>query len=325
MSMFSIGPGQFRLLLAALVVFSHMSPFEIGRPAVFAFFALSGYWVMRMYAEKYRPVGGIWYFYVSRILRIWLPFATAYFLVILCYELFAVDKPLSVLWGLSLLGLASTGHDVLGTSWSLDIELQFYLAVPVLFAILSRPLSMSLLIGCVAALCVIGWALQLVFEIWTFLSYLPAFVAGALIWRHDFRPPKALVWGGVALFVIVGTLVFIVPETHALLRRDMLSPFHEDWFGMIWVGCLIPFIAHNVHQPSSSFDMHLGNFSFALYITHWPIIALIRPMLNPLSIADRIMILLVIIAISVAFYVIVDRTLERVRKHVLDWVKPNTV
>ena len=55
--MFFSGPGFFRLFLAAAVVVSHLSNLEIGRPAVFAFFALSGFWVMRMYDEKYAASG----------------------------------------------------------------------------------------------------------------------------------------------------------------------------------------------------------------------------------------------------------------------------
>ena len=55
----SFGPGQFRVILAILLVFSHMSYVEIGRPAVFVFFMLSGYWVLRMYEEKCRPAASV--------------------------------------------------------------------------------------------------------------------------------------------------------------------------------------------------------------------------------------------------------------------------
>ena len=39
------GPGVIRLILAALVMFSHMSRFQVGRIGVLLFFFLSGYWV----------------------------------------------------------------------------------------------------------------------------------------------------------------------------------------------------------------------------------------------------------------------------------------
>ena len=52
MAKFTFGPGLLRLTLALFVVVSHLTRYEIGRPAVFVFFMLSGYWVMKMYAEK---------------------------------------------------------------------------------------------------------------------------------------------------------------------------------------------------------------------------------------------------------------------------------
>ena len=317
MSILSLRPGLFRLILATLVVLSHMTPFEIGRPAVFAFFVLSGYWVTRMYAEKYQPHGGVGVFYLSRFLRIWLPFCAAYMLALLANSMFSEIRPAFLLWGLPLFGIASTGRDVLGTSWSLDIEMQFYLAVPLLLLVLGMQLRTGTLAIGVALLCVLGWFLQLRYGLWTFLSYLPAFVVGALIWSRDYIPSHKMALGGVVLFLVVGIVVWTIPETHPLLRRDIESPIHEDWFGMVWVACLIPFIAHNVRQMSGHWDMHFGNYSYALYITHWPVIALMRETMNPLSIAERLFILSLVMVVSVTFYALIDRTLERIRAQIL--------
>ena len=49
----SFGPGAFRFFLASLVVVQHVSRLSLGHPAVLLFFMLSGYWVSRMYAERY--------------------------------------------------------------------------------------------------------------------------------------------------------------------------------------------------------------------------------------------------------------------------------
>ena len=103
------GPGHFRVLLAALVVVSHMSSVEIGRPAVFVFFMLSGYWVLRMYEQKYRPAAPVWVFYLSRIMRVWLAFATAFLAVFLLYALSSDPRPPETLAGLSLFGLSLFG------------------------------------------------------------------------------------------------------------------------------------------------------------------------------------------------------------------------
>ena len=60
--------------------------------------------------------------------------------------------------------------------------------------------------------------------------------------------------------------------------------------------------------------MHLGNYSYALYITHWPVIVLLQPLLAPMSLGDKLLTLGVIAAVSLSFYLGVDRPSERFRR-----------
>lgn len=315
------GPGHFRVLLAALVVVSHMSSVEIGRPAVFVFFMLSGYWVLRMYEQKYRPAAPVWVFYLSRIMRVWLAFATAFLAVFLLYALSSDPRPPETLAGLSLFGLASTGQDVLGTSWSLDIEVQFYLLVPLLSLVLARVhrhrsrAVAILVIGMM--LTVLGWYLQTSLGLWTVLSYAPPFLMGALIWHWQARGSGRSAALSVLAFLLAGVVVSASPLLRPLLQSDVDGPFQEDWFGMAWVTLLVPFVIWNVQQESSPFDLHAGNYSYALYITHWPVIAFLGPVLQPVSTLDKIGILGVILVVSLAFYVTVDRGWEHVRRRVV--------
>src|SRR5262249_50667477 len=48
------GPGAFRWLLALTVLAHHTTPLRLGAWAVYVFFILSGYWITRMWDEKYR-------------------------------------------------------------------------------------------------------------------------------------------------------------------------------------------------------------------------------------------------------------------------------
>lgn len=318
----TFGPGQFRVLLAVLVVFSHMSSAGIGRPAVFAFFMLSGYWVLRMYEQKYRPTAPIWLFYLSRFMRIWLAFATAFVMAFLLFAVFSDPKPVTMLGGLPLLGIATTKRDILGTSWSLDIELQFYLLVPLLSLVLAwmgraQPNRITMVALIVGFLTVLGWYLQIVFGLWSVLSYLPPFMIGASIWhlRAQHSDRQALL--SVMIFLGVGIAVALTPYLRPLLLADIAGPFNEDWFGMVWIALLTPFVIWNVQQKSGQFDMHLGNYSYALYITHWPVIALLHPVMQPLSLKDKGLILLAILVVSVTFYVTVDRGAENLRRRTI--------
>ena len=50
-----ISPGLFRLLLAFLVVIFHTTSFiPLGNYAVYVFFVLSGFWIFKMYNDKYK-------------------------------------------------------------------------------------------------------------------------------------------------------------------------------------------------------------------------------------------------------------------------------
>ncbi|MGB3408688.1 MAG: acyltransferase [Jannaschia sp.] len=313
---FSVGPGLVRVGLAALVVLSHMSSLEIGRPAVFAFFMLSGYWVLRMYEEKYRTLP-LRVFYLSRILRVWLAFATAFLIVFLLRG----GTDWTLLTGLPLLGIATTGRDVLGTSWSLDIEIQFYLAVPLLWVLLqwmgNAPGRRALLLCAAGVLTLLGWYLQLAHGVWTVLSYLPSFCLGMFIWHVRMRASTRHALASLLVFGIAGLVVALVPDLRPLLLKTVAAPVHEDWFGMVWVAMLMPFLAWNVAQRSGPMDMHLGNYSYALYITHWPVIAFLRPVLEPLSLLDRGVILVVVIVVSTLFYMTVDRGWEALRRHLI--------
>jgi len=311
-------PGRLRLVLALLVVVSHLSSLGVGRPAVFAFFVLSGYWVMKMYAEKYIKYGDVSVFYLSRFLRIFGPYFFAYLAFLVLSAAFLTEPELSKVYGLAVFGVASTGYDILGVSWSLDIELQFYLLVPLFFLLLaafdgSRAKGIALLTACLL-LAPFGWYLQLEHGIWTVCSYLPSFAIGAAIWAYDWRPSKRMAYLSLALFVAVGAASMIWEETRPLLIKSGEHSAEVDWFGIAWTALLAPFFAYNVAQPSSKNDQHAGNLSYALYITHWPVVAAFAYWFGPIDAVEKGATFATIVAVTAVFYVLIDRPCENFRK-----------
>jgi peptidoglycan/LPS O-acetylase OafA/YrhL len=313
MSVF-VRPGFFRLALALAVVASHLTSYEIGRPAVFAFFALSGFWVMRMYDEKYRHAPNVTAFYVARLLRIWLPFAVAYLAMMAMTSLVTGTLDSRHVLSLGILGLASGHHDLLGVSWSLDIELQFYLLVPAIWLALHCGFDPRVVAAVMLPLTVLGWWLQLQHGIWTVLSYLPAFAAGIAIWYSGWRPAGRTALVSIVLFALAAAIVWLLPVTRSLLLKEVADPLHEDWFGMTWIALLLPFIAYNVRERSDRLDQHLGNFSYALYITHWPVIWMMKQALGPLALFEKAAAVAVVVAVAIFFYLVVDRPAERLRQ-----------
>lgn len=325
----SFDPGALRLILALLVVASHLSDLEVGRPAVFVFFLLSGYWVARMYDQRYRPGGGVGVFWLSRWLRLWLTFAAVALLALAARALVPGARPPAAaeLWSLGLLGIASHHRDPVGTAWSLDIELQFYLLLPLLLPLLAgarTPGRRTALAAAALALTAAGWVLQQALGLVTVLAFLPPFLAGMAIWlRQDAgaRTPSGRAAAlSVAAFLGIGLAVVALPELRPLMLRSVPGPIHEDLFGLGWTLALLPFLAWNLAQPGRGLDRHLGNISFPLYIVHWPVIALLRPWLTALPehpVAGRLALLAAVALVTLAAYLAIDRPAERLRAAVI--------
>jgi peptidoglycan/LPS O-acetylase OafA/YrhL len=256
-------PGAFRLLLAFLVLVSHSSRLDIGHFAVLLFFLLSGYWVRRIYRSEFQDRRWLT-FYASR----WLRIAPLYFIVVL---LAAAVRGQPMGWqNFTIFGVASTGSDPTGVSWSLDVELQFYLLAPLLFSLIGRR---GLFAAVTAVLSVFGWWLLARFSIFTVFMYLPMFAAGSLIADADWRPTEKLALASIAGFVATTGLILLIPATAVFLDKKQPHPFDLDLFSMLWTLPLIPYVASSLGKRSNALDRDIGNWSYPLYLVHYPLIA----------------------------------------------------
>jgi len=312
------GPGFFRTLLAGLVVLSHLSNFEIGRPAVFAFFMLSGYWIARMFEEKYKNHPSITVFYTSRFLRIFLAFFAASLIVAVSRTIFLQDVRPEDYLGFVVFGLATHKHDFLGVSWSLDIELQFYLLAPALCLAFGAPRWARLrpfVWPTTLAATALGWVVLLKWEISLVFAFLPSFLIGMWIYYAKIAPSRRAIWASALMFLGIGALVWAWPDARPLLLRNVESPIHEDMFGIAWTALLAPLVAANVRQRSGRFDRWLGDFSYSLYLVHWPTIYYFKIAFAPvpLDIYEQALLLALIPVVAIAFFLIIDRSMEQIR------------
>ena len=330
----NFGPGAFRLCLAAAVVATHLSRLKIGITAVMIFFILSGYWVTRMYCEKYRngprPLAR---FYLSRFLRLWPAFAVALLLTLALRTAVGASTSLRDLLAFPMLGVASHRHDLLGISWSLDIEMQFYLALPLLVAwlagafaapgtALSAPrfspgepaAGMQTRLLLLLPLIVAGWWLHRLTGIETLAGYLPAFTAGALIYLCDFSARRrTAIWALIA-FGGAGLMLAAFPSTRGIVLTPGMNEVYTRMGGLAWAFVLLPFVAWNLRQPGGRSDRMLGDLSYSLYLTHYPLVEVAKFLAGgDLSLTQKTATLAVIAGVALAFYALVDRTFERRR------------
>lgn len=270
-----------------------MSRWDVGRLAVLLFFFLSGFWVAKIWREKFQ--GETIRFYLARALRIY----PLYWLVA-SFAVFAFPAPFH-LSQITLFGIATSPDDPVGVSWSLDIEMQFYVLLPLLALAPVR-----LLVPASLAVAAIGWFVGLPFSLPLFL---PAFALGMMCYAEDWQPPRNVALLSLAAFLAVfGAAVVLAP---AMLSKKIPDPMPLDVFSFFLMLPLLPFVAWSLRQKSVPFDRHLGNISYPLYLVHASVNALMAGYPKPIEFA-------VAIGVAVLLYVLFDRPVDAWRVRTLE-------
>jgi peptidoglycan/LPS O-acetylase OafA/YrhL len=293
-------PGLFRLLLAAAVIVSHTTRLDVGRLGVLFFFYLSGYWTSLIWKQKFNH-SATGHFYAARYLRI----APLYLLTVVATAMI-LARPLH-LENFTLLGVASTARDPTGVSWSLDIELQFYLLVPLIAGLLASNsiwiiLPVTLLIGAVGCWMAEQWHLVLV------AKYLPAFVLGALTDAKSWKPTSTQANWSIVAFVAMTAVTALTP----FLDKNRPNPFDEDIWSFFWMIPLLPYVARSLTVKSSKLDRHLGNLSYPLYLVHLPLIWFVRAHWGE-SVPIKLFSVAVSCVLALALYAWFDRPVDTLR------------
>ena len=342
----NIGPGLLRFILAFMVVIYHSTRyFPLGRFAVYVFFILSGYWIFRMYDEKYqryeRPYKT---FMISRILRLFPVYYLCLALIIIIkYTLdksniapfFEPDISNFAYWSQNLVLLTYNllKNQILRPAWSLDIELQFYLMAPFLLGLFTsfKPktwlvvlLSASLLVYLISAL------FQVTYFDCTLLAYLPFFVIGGFIYKQGLAPSRNIARYSFLAVIIVFMVHYAFPSFRdALVSQTGIMFLGYDYFFLlnIYLALItIPFVAYNVRQKSSKLDQRLGGMSYVLYLFHWVMNVPFRSLVQGVSLWEKIPYLigylLVTLIGTIVISVYFDSFFEKLRKR---WLKSQVV
>jgi peptidoglycan/LPS O-acetylase OafA/YrhL len=303
--------GFLRTLLALSVVSLHSPPYHgafTGTIAVPMFYAVSGYLISYILTESksYVSIGS---FYASRALRLlplyyfvliaililgfWFPFELAGF-----HDLPPLAKTLVSITSVTVLGQESVyalgvqgGHLVVSgnattltpplwqflpdqPSWSLSLELQFYLLAPFVLRrvkLMWALLALSL-VGRVVIALVWDHANELKdyrffpLELWTFL-------AGALAHRHGAPVARAILaripWmdyaiSGVAAMAMIGTIWVDASHINGLQFVALRAVA-----ALLLCPCL-PFLSAFQRRAASlsRFDRWIGELSYPVYIAH---------------------------------------------------------
>lgn len=313
------GPGAFRLWLAVMVVIHHITGIEIGKAPVLVFFALSGYWVRHVWASRYVLCRSPWLtFIVSRWWRVVPVTVLASAFSLSAY--WALNHPDWAMIGregawqavapFTLIGYSQLAIKPLGPAWSLDVEMQFYFAAPLLIGMVGRLSALSVI--ALGMLCFV-WAIGM-----NWVSVLPVFLIffllGLLAAQHEWRASAGA--GGAGMIAAALWLLFCAlgPDRHRWLGEGGdLSSYLNLGLGV----CLLPFALYSVARKSDCADRAMGDYSFLLYLLHWPLILVLR--YGPWAAGSVLMGGIVIVPLAVyGVWRWYDRPLDRLRAN---WVK----
>lgn len=312
------GPGAVRLLLALMIVAEHISGLRIGGPAFMAIFVLGGYWVARSWDLRYRhlPRPGAT-FLVSRLLRLWPLYALVFLGATVVLALVA-DRSDPATWaGLPILGLASHGLDRIGIAWSLDILLQFYLLLPLLWAWSGR-LAAPAVTGSILAAAVLGWALIFGTGLVLLPAFLPLFALG---WAVHARGLQVPLWGalaGAVAFALVAGVAVALPDLRGFVLGGTGSFGGDKLFALLWVLPLVPALAWSVRRPSGRTDCLLGEMAYPVFLLHYPMIVTGRALLGrDYSAPEKLALIALVLAAALVLHLLAGRPLEALRQRVV--------
>ncbi len=273
------GPGAFRLWLALVVVLHHFTRIEIGKAPVLVFFALSGYWVNRVWNARYSETRAPWLtFIISRWWRI-APVMVLTSLIALGTLLAIASPELPAIMAQPLrqaasamfaIGYAQLAERPVGPAWSLDVEMQFYLIAPMLALMVRR---ISALAAMLAAM--VAFQLGLMFYPEVALPiFIPFFVLGMVASQHQWKAPSGKLSGGM----LTASVALVVAAQFSPWQHDVLSE-SGSWsplFNILIAALAMPHALTSVTRRGDSTDAVLADQSYIVYMMHWPVILIFR-------------------------------------------------
>lgn len=324
-----IRPGLVRFILATIVVFFHLSGnIYIGTMAVYCFFILSGYWVTFMYERKYSQLPSpILTFYYSRVFRIFPVYLLVALMTAGAYLIFQRDFYLSIFDKLGaefvfsnvfILGYNLLQFKTLVPAWSLDIELQFYLLIPVLVFLSKNGFVRFCLLFYFTVLTV---AISAYFPShWisnTILPYLVYFFIGIIIYRQQlsFDRKVEYLFNIIFLIVLVAHYSLSSNSFYHVLKGNRL---YANYFNQIISLLTIPLLCNSVRSKSDKFDRMLGEMSYVLYLIHWMLLIPYNNFIVGASFAQRLILTAGYLGATFLFaylvYIFFDKPVDQKRR-----------
>ncbi len=273
-----VRPGAFRLFLALMVFVHHFSSLDWGPAAVYAFFVLSGFWIETMWTTRYRHARQPYLTYmVSRVWRLAPVMVLVSLITMLLLPL--VGVPMTTILGsnplrlalstLFLLGYTWLPYLPVGSAWSLDVEMQFYIVAPLLAVALATPKRGKVAILAAAMLCSLLSALTI--DAYVLPRYIAFFMVGMTAAHLRWLPSERQVRVSAGLTVALVVGVIVSPWRGIVVGGAHPGPLfvYAPAFNIVLGVVVIPFAIATTRRPSDALDRMMADLSYIVYLQHW--------------------------------------------------------
>lgn len=283
--------GAFRFLLALMVATAHLTPHIrtawLAMYAVFGFYVLSGYLMALVLNKRYWPSGNraTLRFFANRALRIYPPYLAAAALALMLaiwnaeasratHKLMVVpDAPNEWLSTLFLVGTLLSGSRLIPQSWSLEVELFFYLVMGTVAA-RHRWIAGAWLLGSLVYTghLVASDAVLLKRYVSLGAASLPFSLGASVYFLRDSIPRPG---ARVASFAVAAFLA------HAVLARWLwtsvgMAGFYTSLGLVVIVVALLSRLDVRKNSTFEAWGNRLGDLSYPLFLTHFQAACVVR-------------------------------------------------
>jgi peptidoglycan/LPS O-acetylase OafA/YrhL len=285
--------GVYRIFLSNVVIFVHLwtrsSPWlELGYPAVFSFFVLSGYLMTRSITGNYAfNVNGLTRYALNRALRLypqyWLVMLFGLAVVsafpkdafLLNFKLIRPDTITAWLSNIFIVGLLNgTTRVLVPPAWSLDIEIVFY-------ALMGLGLSRSKPVVVMWFLASLGYTAWMVANdvdfVHRYASYAAAslpFSLGAMLYVYRDACKRFL---KIPLPITAGMLAVMA----VLVKDRVFGDPRDAGFYILFASSVLVIISLNnsnsrmLPQTWQKIDRLLGELAYPIFLCHWAVATLV--------------------------------------------------
>ena len=313
--------GTYRLMLAMLVVTSHSSdflpawvmPLALGNVGVFGFFVLSGFVISEACDRVYR--GAAQRFLLNRFLRLYPTYWAACGLAVAIYLYIGHEElsfaPKTILANLGIVYAPPGTFFWISVIWAVGIEIRYYFIAATVSWLAARfPARAGMTYGLagIVALALYGYTWANDFSVLATFRHAPFFVLGACAYFIVGRGcRKATALAGVAALLSLHSYW----DYNAAGPTDLVSSTAIFFFVVAILLALTTTTAGSGRLISA--DKFFGDFTYPLYLVHFPIVALVATMAEGRSAQLYFSVVLASLAASTLLIFAVERPLMKLR------------